>query len=140
MRVILLENLRNFGSIGDVVDVKRGFARNYLIAQKKALFASKKNINQISKVIKDIEVQLNTRVGTSELNMKFRQLWTKKPPHPFRGKKAKLKYVTQFSTYPPEFSFNLSSRIPKNYYVFLENNIRESYNMKNICFKLKINA
>ena len=101
---------------------------------------NKKNINQISKVIKDIEVQLNTRVGTSELNMKFRQLWTKKPPHPFRGKKAKLKYVTQFSTYPPEFSFNLSSRIPKNYYVFLENNIRESYNMKNICFKLKINA
>ena len=101
---------------------------------------SKKNINQISKVIKDVEVQLNTRVGTSELNMKFRQLWTKKPPHPFRGKKAKLKYVTQFSTYPPQFSFNLSSRIPKNYYVFLENNIRESYNMKNICFKLKINA
>ena len=101
---------------------------------------NKKNINQISKIIKDVEVQLNTRVGTSELNMKFRQLWTKKPPHPFRGKKAKLKYVTQFSTYPPEFSFNLSSRIPKNYYVFLENNIRESYNMKNICFKLKINA
>ena len=101
---------------------------------------NKKNINQISKIIKDLEVQLNTRVGTSELNMKFRQLWTKKPPHPFRGKKAKLKYVTQFSTYPPEFSFNLSSRIPKNYYVFLENNIRESYNMKNICFKLKINA
>ena len=101
---------------------------------------NKKNINQISKIIKDLEVQLNTRVGTSELNMKFRQLWTKKPPHPFRGKRAKLKYVTQFSTYPPEFSFNLSSRIPKNYYVFLENNIRESYNMKNICFKLKINA
>ena len=42
MRVILLENLRNFGSIGDVVEVRRGFARNYLIAQKKALFASKK--------------------------------------------------------------------------------------------------
>ena len=101
---------------------------------------NKKNINQISKIIKDVEVQLNTRVGTSELNMKFRQLWTKKPPHPFRGKRAKLKYVTQFSTYPPEFSFNLSSRIPKNYYVFLENNIRESYNMKNICFNLKINA
>ena len=101
---------------------------------------NKKNINQISKVIKDVEDQLNTRIGTSELNMKFRQLWTKNPPHPFRGKRAKLKYVTQYSTYPPEFSFNLSSRIPKNYYVFLENNIRESYNMKTICFKIKINA
>ena len=101
---------------------------------------NKKNINQISKVIKDVEDQLNTRIGTSELNMKFRQLWTKNPPHPFRGKRAKLKYATQYSTYPPEFSFNLSSRIPKNYYVFLENNIRESYNMKTICFKIKINA
>ena len=41
MRVILLENVRNIGSIGEIIDVKRGFARNYLIAQKKALFASK---------------------------------------------------------------------------------------------------
>ena len=42
MRVILLENLRKFGSIGDVVDVKRGFARNYLIAQKKHFLHQKK--------------------------------------------------------------------------------------------------
>ena len=101
---------------------------------------NKKNIKQISKNIDDVEKQLNTRIGTSELNMKFRELWLKSPPHPFRGKRAKLKYVTQYSTYPPEFSFNLSSRIPKNYHVFIENNIRESYNMKNICFKVKINA
>ena len=54
MRVILLENLRNFGSIGDIVIVKRGFARNYLIAQKKALFASKKNIENVEKIKKDL--------------------------------------------------------------------------------------
>ena len=54
MRVILLENLRNFGSIGDIIDVKRGFARNYLIAQKKALFASKKNIENVEKIKKDL--------------------------------------------------------------------------------------
>ena len=41
MKVILLENLSKIGSIGDVIDVKRGFARNYLIAKKKALYASK---------------------------------------------------------------------------------------------------
>ena len=54
MRVILLENLRNFGSIGDIVDVKRGFARNYLISQKKALFASKKNIENVEKIKKEL--------------------------------------------------------------------------------------
>ena len=101
---------------------------------------NKKNITQISKRIKDLEDQLNTRIGTSELNIKFRELWIKNPPHPFRGKRAKLKYVTQYSSYPPEFSFNLSSRIPKNYQMFIENNIRQNFNMKNICFKVKINA
>ena len=34
MKVILLENLRKIGSIGEVIDVKRGFARNFLIANK----------------------------------------------------------------------------------------------------------
>jgi len=41
MKVILLENIRKIGSIGEIIDVKRGFARNYLISKKKALFASK---------------------------------------------------------------------------------------------------
>ena len=50
MRVILLENVRNIGSIGDVIDVKRGFARNFLIAKKKALFASKENIKEVEKI------------------------------------------------------------------------------------------
>ena len=100
----------------------------------------KKNIVQISKSISDLENQLDTRIGTSELNIKFRELWIKNPPHPFRGKRAKLKFVTQYSTQPPEFSFNLSSRIPKNYQMFIENMIRESFNMKNISFKVKINA
>ena len=47
MKVILLENLRKLGSIGEIIDVKRGFARNFLISKKKALFASKANIKQV---------------------------------------------------------------------------------------------
>ena len=38
------------GSIGEVIDVKRGFARNYLIANKKALYASKENIKEVEKI------------------------------------------------------------------------------------------
>ena len=52
MKVILLENLRKIGSIGDVINVKRGFARNYLISNKKALYASKDNIKQVEKINK----------------------------------------------------------------------------------------
>ncbi len=50
MKVILLENLRKIGSIGDIIDVRRGFARNFLIANKKALYASKENINEVNKI------------------------------------------------------------------------------------------
>ena len=101
---------------------------------------SLKNINQIAKNIDLIEEQLNFRISTSELNSYFRELWVKSPPHPFRGKRAKLKFVTQYSTKPPEFGFSLSSRIPKNYSSFIENNIREQFNMSDIAFRIKINA
>ena len=50
MKVILLENVRKVGSIGEIIDVNRGFARNYLIAQNKALFASKENIKEVEKI------------------------------------------------------------------------------------------
>jgi large subunit ribosomal protein L9 len=50
MKVILLENLRRIGSIGEIIEVKRGFARNFLISSKKALYASKENIAEVQKI------------------------------------------------------------------------------------------
>ena len=44
MEVILLERIEKIGKLGDVVKVKDGFARNYLLPQKKALRANKENI------------------------------------------------------------------------------------------------
>ena len=57
MKVILLENVRKVGSIGDVIDVKRGFARNYLISKKKALFASKENIKEVDKIKQELSTK-----------------------------------------------------------------------------------
>ena len=54
MKVVLLENVRKVGSIGEIIDVKRGFARNYLISSKKALYASKENIKEVEKIKKDL--------------------------------------------------------------------------------------
>ena len=50
MKVILLENLRKIGNIGDIIEVKRGFARNFLIVNNKALYASKDNIKKVEKI------------------------------------------------------------------------------------------
>ena len=54
MKIILLENVSKVGSIGDVIDVKRGFARNFLISKKKALFASKENIKEVEVIKQEL--------------------------------------------------------------------------------------
>ena len=75
MKVILLENIGKKGSIGDIIDVKRGFARNYLISSNKALYASKENIKQVEKIkaelnSKDQEKKKNEKNMHEEINKK----------------------------------------------------------------------
>ena len=47
MKIILLDKIQRLGEIGDVVEVNSGYARNFLIPQKKAAFASEKNISEV---------------------------------------------------------------------------------------------
>ena len=61
MKVILLENLKRVGSIGEIIDVKRGFARNFLIVNKKALYASKENISKVEKIKADLAKKDNEK-------------------------------------------------------------------------------
>ena len=61
MKVILLENLKRVGTIGEIIDVKRGFARNFLIANKKALYASKENVLQVEKIKADLAKKDNEK-------------------------------------------------------------------------------
>tara|TARA_B100000676_G_C17485843_1_gene535768 strand:+ start:92 stop:550 length:459 start_codon:yes stop_codon:yes gene_type:complete len=61
MKVILLENIKRVGNIGEIIDVKRGFARNFLIANKKALYASKENIHQVDKIKSELSKKDNEK-------------------------------------------------------------------------------
>ena len=75
MKVILLENLRRIGSIGEIIDVKRGFARNFLISNKKALYASKENIAEVEKIKselskKDTEKKKEAQKISEQINSK----------------------------------------------------------------------
>ena len=80
MKVILLENVKRIGSIGEVIEVKRGYARNFLIANKKALYASKENVAQVEKIKsalsqKDNEkkkeaVQISEQINGKEYSIK----------------------------------------------------------------------
>ena len=66
MKVILLENLRRIGSIGEVIEVKRGFARNYLISNKKALYASKENIAEVEKTKTELAKKDNEKKSEAQ--------------------------------------------------------------------------
>ena len=66
MDVVLLENIKNLGNIGDVVNVKRGHGRNFLIKYGKALKASKINIDFVNKK----KAELNEKNVTLKKNAK----------------------------------------------------------------------
>ena len=66
MQVILLENIMKLGKIGDQVEVKNGFARNYLLRQGKALRASQENIELVSKK----KVELNKKNEDAKVQFK----------------------------------------------------------------------
>ncbi len=57
MNVILQEKTRNLGGIGEIVSVKPGYARNYLIPKGKAKRATKENIEQIEKQREQLELK-----------------------------------------------------------------------------------
>lgn len=64
MKIILRENLENLGEIGDVVEVKDGFARNYLIPRKLAFEANTRNLNQLETQ----KNQLDRKIEKDKLN------------------------------------------------------------------------
>ena len=57
MEVVLLENIKNLGKIGDIVFVRRGHGRNFLIKYGKALKASKENVDLVNKKKEDLNVK-----------------------------------------------------------------------------------
>lgn len=61
MEVILLEKMRNLGALGEKVKVKPGFARNYLIPQKKAVHANKENIAKFEQRRAELEKAANEK-------------------------------------------------------------------------------
>ena len=75
MEVILLENIKNLGQIGDVVKVKRGHGRNFLIKYGKALKASEENITFVNKKKaelneKNLELKRNAKKNFDIINQK----------------------------------------------------------------------
>ncbi len=70
MEVILLESFNRLGKIGDVVNVKDGFARNFLIPQKKALRANKENKDYFTKIKSELIEKNNKVIENAKSDLK----------------------------------------------------------------------
>lgn len=66
MEVILLEKVRNLGNLGDRVDVKSGYGRNFLIPQSKAVFATAKNVEMFEQRRAELEKKAQQSLATAE--------------------------------------------------------------------------
>ena len=104
MEVVLLENIKNLGSIGDVVSVKRGHGRNFLIRYGKALKASKTNIDLVNKK----KITLNEKNISLKKNAKKIYDIINKKSYKF-SKRAKDNNELYGSIKPKEISKNMEN-------------------------------
>ncbi len=63
MKVILLENIEKMGNKGEVVNVKRGFARNYLVPRGYALYATPGNMKRLGTIQEELQAAEEKKVG-----------------------------------------------------------------------------
>ena len=66
MQVILLEKVRNLGDLGDKVNVKAGYGRNFLIPQSKAVFATEKNVELFNQRRSELEKKAKATLAAAE--------------------------------------------------------------------------
>ncbi len=109
-----------------------------LLKEEEKLFINKNIASLLKKYswLKILRISALNGKGVKNLNTPLNSS-PDLPPHPFRGRRAKLKYVTQYDVYPPSFSFILSGRVPINYQNFIDNRLRDTYNFDNICLNIK---
>ena len=78
MKIILLQSHENLGKVGDIINVKPGFARNYLIPNRIGSLATKQNIKSLEIFLKSQELkEAKNRVNLEALSKKLNSLTLK---------------------------------------------------------------
>jgi len=66
MKIILTTNIKKLGKIGDLVNVKDGYARNFLLPKKMALRENKKNLDYYEKIKEEIKIKENNKLDLAK--------------------------------------------------------------------------
>ena len=70
MKIILTTNIKKLGKIGDLVNVKDGYARNFLLPKKMALRENKKNLDYYEKIKEEIKIKENNKLEQAKKTIK----------------------------------------------------------------------
>jgi GTP-binding protein len=99
-----------------------------------------KGIDQILKVAFELREAWSRRVGTGELNRWFEQALESNPPPAPKGKRIKLRYITQVKTRPPSFVVfgNRLDELPESYRRYLVNALRRDLDLGPVPLRLSL--
>jgi GTP-binding protein len=99
---------------------------------------TKQRIFKAVEMAVEIYSRMNTKISTSELNNKFLPITESTPPPSYKGKYVRIKYITQIPTRVPTFAFfcNLPQYVKDPYKRFIENKMREMYNLQGVPIRI----
>jgi len=97
-------------------------------------------VDQLLPAVRQAHAVWNTRVPTAELNRWFEHALARHPPPLIRGRRLKLRYVTQAKARPPTFVVfgTRAEQLPEDYQRYLVNNLRETFDLPGTPIRLQL--
>jgi GTPase len=97
-------------------------------------------VDQLLPAVRQAHTVWNTRVPTAELNRWFAQALTRHPPPLMRGRRLKLRYVTQAKARPPTFVVfgTRAEQLPEDYQRYLANSLRDTFDLPGTPIRLQL--
>ena len=99
MKVVLVTKIKNLGNIGDIVDVKSGFARNFLLPYHKALPATDEYIKDFEEKKEEYLKKLSENISLENINQIITRLITKGNNITMYNDLKNLEFNLQYSSF-----------------------------------------
>ena len=125
-------------AITDRLETSLAQSRGLPVVPLSALTGS--GVDQLLPAVRHVHVVWNTRVPTAELNRWFEQALTRHPPPLMKGRRLKLRYITQAKARPPTFIVfgTRAEQLPEDYQRYLVNSLRETFDLPGTPIRLKL--
>jgi GTPase len=125
-------------AITDRLETSLAQSRGLPVVPLSALTGS--GVDRLLPAVRHVHAVWNTRVPTAELNRWFEQALTRHPPPLMKGRRLKLRYITQAKARPPTFIVfgTRAEQLPEDYQRYLVNSLRETFDLPGTPIRLQL--